>query len=388
VVQRLGRTTRSPAPALHVAQQPAPDARGAEPNDGNGVRLVYRRLVTALTAAGLLALAACSSGGNSTAGSGSTAGSTTSTKKMVVGVSLAGYSTDFWAAYVKYEAQYAKQLGLTLNGPISANGDAATQASQIQTMINQHVNALLVNPVDSAAISTSDALAAKAHIPVVMMDVGPTSGHIYAVVRANNVLIGQEACQYIGTKAHGTGTAAVLEGDLASINGLDRANGFINCMKQHFPKMKVLKYATLWDSTTAVNDAQTALRAYPDLKGIYSSFSGPDQGIIAAMHSAGAQKRVVLVETDGVPAELGLIRAGQLNAAVSQPVNGYALYGLTYAKDAILGRPAPAVGTTTSHGSKIVNLNGSPEDALPSTFVIKSNVTTPTLWGNTYKSGS
>ena len=305
---------------------------------------------------------------------------------MVVGVSLAGYSTDFWAAYVNYEATFAKQLGLTLDGPISANGDAATQASQIQTMINQHVNALLVNPVDSAAISTSDALAAKAHIPVVMMDVGPTSGHIYAVVRANNLLIGQEACQYIGKAAGGTGTAAVLEGDLASINGLDRANGFTDCMKQNFPKMQVLKYATLWDSATAVNDAQTAIRAYPNLKGIYSSFSGPDQGIIAAIHSAGAQNRVLLVETDGVPAELGLIRAGQLAAVVSQPVNGYALYGLTYAKDAIEGMPAPTVGSTTSHGSAIVNLNGSPEDALPSTFVTKVNVSDTSLWGNSFKS--
>lgn len=304
---------------------------------------------------------------------------------MVVGVSLAGYSTDFWAAYVQYEATYAKQLGLTLNGPVSANGDAATQAAQIQTMINQHVDALLVNPVDSAAISTTDALAAKAHIPVVMMDVGPTSGHIYAVVRANNVLIGKEACEYIGKKANGAGTAAVLEGDLASINGLDRANGFINCMQQEFPKMKVLKYATKWDSTTAVDDAQTAIRAYPDLKGIYSSFSGPDQGILAAIHSAGAQNRVVLVETDGVPAELGLIRSGQLAAAVSQPVNGYALWGLTYAKDAIQGQAAPSVGSATSHGSTIVNLNGSPEDALPSTFVTKANATEAALWGNTYK---
>ena len=356
---------------------------------------MHRRLVTALTAAsllGLAALAGCSSSSSSTSSTSTSspaAGSTAAaaSKKMVVGVSLAGYSTDFWAAYVQYEAAYAKQLGLTLDGPISANGDAATQASQIQSMINQHVNALLVNPVDSAAISTTDALAAKAHIPVVMMDVGPTSGNIYAVVRADNLLIGKEACQYIGNQAHGTGTAAVLEGDLASINGLDRANGFINCMKQQFPKMKVLKYATKWDSATAVDDAQTAVRAYPDLKGIYTSFSGPDQGIIAAIHSAGAQNRVVLVETDGVPKELTLIRSGQLNAAVSQPVNGYALYGLTYAKDAIEGMPAPSVGSTTSHGSTIVNLNGSPEDALPSIFVTKANVADSSLWGNTYKAG-
>jgi ribose transport system substrate-binding protein len=326
---------------------------------------------------GLAALAGCSSSSSASSAAGAS--------KMVVGVSLAGYSTDFWAAYVQYEATDAKQLGLTLDGPISANGDAATQSSQIQTMINQHVNALLVNPVDSAAISTVDALAAKAGIPVVMMDVGPTSGHIYAVVRANNLLIGQEACQYIGKYAGGTGTAAVLEGDLTSINGLDRANGFIDCMKQNFPKMQVLKYATLWDSATAVNDAQTAIGAYSNLKGIYSSFSGPDQGIIAAIHAAGASNRVELVETDGIPDELTLIRSGQLAAAVSQPVNGYALWGLTYAKDAIEGLPAPTVGSTTTHGSTIVNLNGSPEDALPSTFVTKANVNDTSLWGNTYK---
>jgi ribose transport system substrate-binding protein len=348
-----------------------------------------RHWATATAAAcllGLSVLAGCSSGGNSSANGGGTPTATNAgAKKMVVGVSLAGYSTDFWAAYVQYEATYAKKLGLTLDGPVSANGNAATQATQIQTMINQHVNALLVNPVDSAAISTSDALAAKAHIPVVMMDVGPTSGHIYAVVRANNILIGAEACQYIGKQAHGVGDAAVLEGDLASINGLDRANGFINCMKQNFPKMKVLTYATDWDATTAVNDAQTAVRAYSALKGIYCSFSGPDQGIIAAIHAANAQKRVALVETDGVPTELALIRSGQLAATVSQPVNGYALWGLTYAKDAIEGVAPPSIGTTTSHGSTIVNLNGSPEDALPSIFVTKANVSDPALWGNTYK---
>jgi hypothetical protein len=65
---------------------------------------------------------------------------------------------------------------------------------------------------------------------------------------------------------------------------------------------------------------------------------------------------------------------------VSQPVNGYALWGLTYAKDAIEGQPAPAVGGTTSHGSTIVNLNGSPEDALPSIFVAKTNVADTALW--------
>ena len=61
-----------------------------------------------------------------------------------------GTPIDLYAEY-----KFAKQDGITLDGPISANGDAATQASQLQTCINQKVNALLVNPVDSAAISTT-----------------------------------------------------------------------------------------------------------------------------------------------------------------------------------------------------------------------------------------
>lgn len=309
-------------------------------------------------------------------------------KKIVVGVSLAGYSTGFWAAYVQYESSFAKADGLTLDGPVSSGGSAATQAQNIQTFINQKVNVLLVNPVDSSAIATSDALAAKHHIPVVMMDVGPTSGHIYAVVRANNLLIGADAADYICKAAGGTaattGTAAVLQGDLASINGLDRSNGFVNEMGMKCPEIHVETYPTLWDSATAVSDATTALNAYSNLKGIYCSFSGPDQGIINAIKAAGKSSSVPLVETDGVPAELALIRSGALAATVSQPVNGYAEWGLYYAKQAALGKKPPKIGSKGQGGGTIVNLNGSPEDALPSTFVTSANVNDKSLWGNTY----
>jgi len=208
------------------------------------------------------------------------------------------------------------------------------------------------------------------------------------VVRANNLTIGAEAAKYIcahaGGNAKTAGTAAVLQGDLASINGLDRSNGFINEMGKVCPEIHVVTYPTLWDSATAVADATEALNTYSDLKGIYSSFSGPDQGIINAISAAGKSSSVPLVETDGVPAEMGLIRSGALSAAVSQPVNLYAEEGLAYAKAAALGKPKPKLGSKGLGGGQIVNLNGSPEDALPSIFVTKSNVTDKALWGNTY----
>jgi len=307
-------------------------------------------------------------------------------KTITIGVSLAGYSTDFWSSYVAFEKQAGTKYGVKLVGPISSDGDAAKQATQIKTLIDQGVNALIVNPVDSAAIAPTLAYAASKHVPVVSVDVAPTQGKVYMIVRADNVLYGQSACTYIASHVRGSGHVAMLEGDLASINGLDRKNGFLSCMKAH-PNLKVVEYATKWDTPTAVNDAKTALSQYPDLKAIYVHWSGPVPGIIAAEKGAGKFTKVgtaghiVLFSDDGTPQEHAWIRAGQEDATISQPATLYAQFAVYYAKQAVNGAKYSA-GMKTDHGSKIVPLLGNLEDAIVAPVVSKANVNDPALWGN------
>jgi ribose transport system substrate-binding protein len=308
------------------------------------------------------------------------------TASYKIGVSLAGYSTDFWSSYVAFEKAAATKNGVSLIGPISSDGDAAKQATQIRTLISQGVNALIINPVDSAAIAPTLAYAASKHIPVVSVDVAPTKGKVYMIVRADNILYGQAACKYIGTHAKGAGHVAMLEGDLASINGSDRRDGFLKCMKA-YPKLKVVQYQTKWDTPTAVNDAKTAMSQYSDLKGIYVHWSGPVPGIIQAEKASGKFKKVgaaghiVMFSNDGTPQEHGWIRTGQEDATISQPANLYADFAVFYAKQALLGTKYKA-GMTTDHGSKIVTLLGNLEDAIVAPVVSKANVNDPALWGN------
>ncbi len=303
-----------------------------------------------------------------------------------IGVSLAGYSTDFWSSYVAFEKQAGAKYGVTLVGPISSDGDAAKQATQIRTLISQGVNALIINPVDSAAIAPTLAYAASKKIPVVSVDVAPTKGKVYMIVRADNVLYGESACKYIGTHAKGSGHVAMLEGDLASINGSDRRDGFLKCMKA-YPNLKVVQYQTKWDTPTAVNDAKTAMSQYSDLKGIYVHWSGPVPGILQAEKAAGkftkvgAANHIILYSNDGTPQEHGWIRTGQEDATISQPATLYAQYAVYYAKQALLGTKYHA-GEKTSHGSSIVNLLGNLEDAIVAPQVTKANVNDPALWGN------
>jgi ABC-type sugar transport system substrate-binding protein len=245
---------------------------------------------------------------------------------------------------------------------------------------------LIINPVDSAAIAPTLDYAASKHIPVVSVDVAPTKGKVYMIVRADNLLYGQAACKYIGTHAKGPGHVAMLDGDLASINGLDRKNGFLKCMKA-YPNLKVVQYATKWDTPTAVNDTKTALSTYSDLKGIYAHWSGPVPGIIAAEKAAGkfsnvgSPSHIILFSNDGTPQEHGWIRAGEEDGTISQPANLYAQYAVYYSKQALAGAKYHA-GMTTDHGSKIVNLLGNLEDAIVAPVVTKANVNDPKLWGN------
>jgi ribose transport system substrate-binding protein len=318
---------------------------------------------------------------------GAESGPTQKSATVKVGVSLAGYSTDFWSSYVAFEKAAGKKYGVSLVGPISSNGDAGKQATQIRTLITQGVDALIINPVDSAAIAPTLAYAASKNIPVVSVDVAPTKGKVYMIVRADNILYGQKACHYIGTRAKGAGHVAMLEGDLASINGLDRKNGFLACMKKNYPKLKVVEYATKWDTPTAVNATKTALSTYSDLKGIYVHWSGPVPGIIAAEKAAGkftkvgAANHIVLFSNDGTPQEHGWIRKGEQDATVSQPANLYAGFAVFYAKQAVNGVKYHA-GMKTDHGSKVITLLGNLEDAIVAPLVDKRNVNDPGLWGN------
>src|SRR5579859_5998668 len=114
-----------------------------------------------------------------------------------LGVSLTFNNTYFWTNYISYETKFAAQYNATLIGPLVANNNAAQQITDIHTLIQEGAQALIVNPVDSAAISPALDFAASKHVPVVSVDVAPSSGKVFMIVRADNVLYGQNSCKYI-----------------------------------------------------------------------------------------------------------------------------------------------------------------------------------------------
>jgi ribose transport system substrate-binding protein len=331
--------------------------------------------------AAMAVLAACGSSGGGSSNSGA----------PKIGVVLTYNLPGFWGNYLSYESQYESQLGVQLVGPLVANveakgNEAAQQITDVKTLISQGVKALIINPADSAAIAPALDYAKSKGIPVVTVDVAPSQGSVYMIVRADNTAYGSKSCDYIASHATTPGTIAMVEGDLTSLNARDRAAGCNQVISSKYPNFKVKAYETKdWGTDPAVQNAVTALTAISDLRGIYVHWSVPEDGILAAENQK--NKRVLLVGNDGSPHECDLIRSKQLDATIDQPADKYAYYAIFYAKQAISGTKY-AEGQTTDHGSSIVNVQGNLEDALAAPLVTLNGdngstaVTSNTLWCN------
>ncbi|MCX5048748.1 MULTISPECIES: sugar ABC transporter substrate-binding protein [unclassified Streptomyces] len=314
----------------------------------------------------------------------------------VVGVDYPRSDSDFWNAYIKYNPGFAKQLGLELRTTRSQN-DVAQLAANVQTFIIQGVKGVAMAPQDTAVIAPTLRQLAAQKIPVVTLDTRPDRGAVYMVVRADNRAYGEKACRFLGAKLGGKGKVVMLEGDLASINGRDRTEGFNACMKKNYPKIKVFGEATNWDGAVAAQKLQTDLTAHPDIKGVYMQASVALSGTLHVLNQqrllVGPKDRrhVFVVSNDGTPRELKYIAEGKIDATVSQPADLYAKYALSYLKAAIEGKTFKP--GRTDHDSRIVQVrHGVLEDQLSAPLVtadgapygrvpsLKSDDTS--LWGN------
>lgn len=207
------------------------------------------------------------------------------------------------------------------------------------------------------------------------------------VVRADNRAYGEKACQYLGEQLKGKGKVVEFQGDLSSINGRDRSEAFKSCMDTKFPGIKVFELATDWKGDVASAKLQSTLAAHPDINGIYMQAGGvflqPTLALLEQkklLKPPGTTGHITIISNDGIPEELDAIKAGKIDATVSQPADLYAKYALFYAKAALDGKTFKE--GPTDHGSTIIKIPGGLEDQLPAPLVTQDNVDDPKLWAN------
>ena len=104
----------------------------------------------------------------------------------VYGLSLSTLNNPFFVTLKDGAEAKAAELGVTLV-IVDSQDDPAKEAVNLEDLIQQEVDAILVNPTDADAVVPSVMKANAAGIPVFTIDRGAAGGEVVAHVASDNV---------------------------------------------------------------------------------------------------------------------------------------------------------------------------------------------------------
>ena len=263
--------------------------------------------VMAVLMMSVMLIAGCSSGEEAAPAADKKSGTTT------IGFSISTLNNPFFVSVKDGVEAKAKELGVNVK-IVDAQNDPAKQANDVADLLQQGVSVLLVNPVDSSAISTSVEAANKAKIPVIALDRRADKGTIASLVASDNVKGGEMAAEYIIKKLGEGVKVAELEGIPGASATRERGEGFHKVADQ---KLSVVaKQSADFDRTKGLTVSENMLQANPDIQAIFAQNDEMALGAIEASKSAG--KQIFIVGFDGTDDGLKAVEAGTMAATIAQ----------------------------------------------------------------------
>ncbi|MBA2929674.1 MULTISPECIES: sugar ABC transporter substrate-binding protein [Pseudomonas] len=263
-----------------------------------------------------------------------------------VGVSMSAFD-DTFLTYLredmdKQAKSYPKGDGVQLQFE-DARADVVKQLSQVENFISQKVDAIIVNPVDTASTKNIINAATKAGIPLVFVNRRPDQKDLpkdVVAVTSDDVEAGKLQMQYIAEKLGGKGKIVILLGDLANNSTTNRTKGVKEVLAK-YPDIKIEQEQTgIWlrdKGMTLVNDWLTQGREF---NAVLANNDEMAIGASMALKSAGKEKGSVLIAgVDGTPDGLNAITKGDMAASAFQDAKGQAVGSVEAARKMAKNEP-------------------------------------------------
>lgn len=253
-------------------------------------------------------------------------------KKLVVGFSVSTLNNPFFVTLNDGVVAKAKEMGVEVKA-LAAQDDPSKQANDIADLIQNKVDVLLINPVDSAAIVNSVEAANKANIPVIMLDRSSDGGKTVSLVASDNVKGGEMAAQYIIDKLGEKVVVAELEGIPGASATRERGEGFHKLADSKL--QVVVKQNADFDRTKGLTVTENVLQANPGIQAIFAHNDEMALGAIEAAKSAG--KNIFIVGFDGTDDGVAAVENGTMAATIAQQPKLMGEQGLEVAVKAAKG---------------------------------------------------
>jgi ribose transport system substrate-binding protein len=235
------------------------------------------------------------------------------TKDVKVGLSVSTLNNPFFVSLKDGVLKEAKALGMEVK-VVDAQNDTAKQSNDVEDLIQQGVDVLLINPTDSAAISSAVQSANAMGIPVITLDRSADKGDVVTLVASDNIKGGEMAAEYMIDKLGKDAVVAELEGVPGASATRERGEGFHNIADTSL--QIIAKQSADFDRTKGLTVMENIIQSNPDIEAVFAHNDEMALGAIEAINSSG--KDIMVIGFDGNDDALSAIKAGKLEATVAQ----------------------------------------------------------------------
>ncbi len=250
---------------------------------------------------------------------------------LTLGLSLSTLNNPFFVTLKDGAEAAAAAAGVELV-VVDAQDDPAREATNIEDLIQQGVDALLVNPTDADAIVPSIQKANDAGIPVFTIDRGASGGEIVSHIASDNVAGGRLAAEFLCDALGGSGMVVELEGIAGTSAARDRGQGFNDYMSADCTGVEIVaKQTANFNRAEGLSVFENILQAQPEIDGVFAHNDEMILGAIEAAEAAGRAGEIVFVGFDAVDDAVAAVEAGQLAATVAQQPSEMGRLGVEFA---------------------------------------------------------
>ena len=244
-----------------------------------------------------------------------------------IGLAVSTQNNPFFVTLVEGAKEAAEKLGVDLQ-VTDAGDDAAKQTTDIETLVASGISVLVVNPVDSDAVTGAVQAAISKGVRVISVDRAVNGAEVDCQIASDNVAGAAMATQFIVDTLGEGAVVAELQGITGASAAIERSAGFHSVADT---KLKMVASQTAnFDRAQGMSVMENMLQANGDIQAVFAANDEMALGALEAISGAG--KDILVVGFDATDDAVEAVKAGRLGGTIAQQP---ALLGATAVENAV-----------------------------------------------------
>lgn len=241
-----------------------------------------------------------------------------------------------------YQQHYASQFGLTIRGT-ARQTDTAVQIRMVGEMITAKMNAIVVAPTDSKALTAVMARGIRAGIIMITIDNPLDDASLAAAgisvpfVGPNNRKGAMLVGNYLAARLKPGDQVGIIEGISVDRNAQQRTAGSKDAMDAAGAQIVAIESGN-WDYGQGRDVASKMLNEHPQIRALLCGNDNMAMGAVDAIRDAGRSGGVYVTGYNASDAIKPLLADGHVLATMNQFADRQAVFGIDVALKAVTER--------------------------------------------------